>query len=140
MASFLYNNAVSDFYAGNMQTGHTYYVMLVTSSYTPSRSHDKRNDITNEVVGAGYVANGTPIVVSITNDDAGNRTVISFNEPSWAASTITARRAVVYRSRGGASSADELMCCFDFGGDITSTAGTFALDQTTPFYINHPAP
>lgn len=45
----------------------------------------------------------------------------------WTASTITARYAVMYKSRGGASSADELICLKDFVTDRTSSAGTFTV-------------
>jgi hypothetical protein len=46
---------------------------------------------------------------------------------NWASSTITARAAVIYKSRGGASSADELVCYVDFGADVSSSAATFSL-------------
>lgn len=36
----------------------TFKMMLVTSSYTFSKAHAKRSDITNEVVGTGYAAGG----------------------------------------------------------------------------------
>jgi hypothetical protein len=38
---------------------------------------------------------------------------------------------VYYKSRGGASSADELVAYIDFGADITSTAGTWSLSAST---------
>ena len=39
----------------------------------------------------------------------------------------TARYAVIYRARGGASSADELLCYVDFGADVSSTGGAFTI-------------
>jgi hypothetical protein len=44
---------------------------------------------------------------------------------------LTARKAVYYKSRGGASSADELVAVDDFGSDVTTTAGTFTLNAST---------
>jgi hypothetical protein len=39
----------------------TFKAMLVTSSYTPNKdTHDKRDDVTNEVAGTGYTAGGVP--------------------------------------------------------------------------------
>lgn len=137
MASHLQNNVVADMYAGNLLSSHTYRMMLCSSAYTPNKDHDRRDDVTNEVSGTGYTAGGAACTVSVTADPANDRTVISISEPTWPASTITARYGVVYRLRGGAASADELVATLDFGANITSTGGTFATDETTPFYINN---
>jgi hypothetical protein len=48
-----------------------------------------------------------------------------------ASSTITARKAVWYKSRGGASSADELVAVNDFGSDVISSSGTLTLPAAT---------
>jgi len=77
--------------------------MLCTSSYTPDLdTHDFRSDVTNEVTGTGYSAGGQAL----------------------ASVTVT---YVVYRARGGASSADELLCYVDFGTDVSSTGGPFTI-------------
>jgi hypothetical protein len=107
----------------------SFKVMLVTSAYTPDKdAHDFRNDVTNEVSGTGYTAGGTATTVTVGTVDTGNdRVDITFGAVSWTTSTITARGAVYYKSRGGASSADEIILYDDFGGDIVSSAGTFSL-------------
>src|SRR5215216_8167405 len=105
--------------------------MLVTSTYTVDKDHDFRNDITNEVSGTGYSAGGTAATCTVTRDTANDRIDISLGSASWASSTITARGAVYYVARGGASSADEVIAYIDFGADITSTAGTFSLTAST---------
>lgn len=138
MASLLYNSFVSDAFAGNLQSGSTYKMMLVTSSYTPNKDHSKRSDITNEITGTGYTAGGSTCTVTVTKDDTNDRVSVSIGSVSWPTATLTARRAVVYRSRGGASSADELVACIDFLGDVTSTGGTFSVTETTPFLLNTP--
>lgn len=113
-------------------------VMLVTSTYTPDQdAHTKRSDITNEVVGTGYVAGGSALagkVVSVDNTD--NEGVFDANDLAWASSTITARGAVLYKARGGASSADELICYLDFVSDKVSTAGTFTIQWNAEGIIN----
>ena len=53
-------------------------------------------------------------------------TVIDAADPSWSTATLTARMAVVYKSTGTASTSP-LIAYLDFGGTITSTAGTFTL-------------
>lgn len=138
MASFLVNSFVSDMAAGNIQpASHTFRMMLTTSSYTPDKDHAKRSSVTNEVSGTGYTAKGEIVTVSVTADNTGDRTVVAVSEPSWSTASFTARYGVVYRDRGGASSADELVGVLDFGADITATGGTFATDESAPFYINH---
>lgn len=133
MASLIYNSAIDDTVRGNIDMDtDTFKVMLVTSSYTPDKdTHLKRSSVTNEVVGTGYTAGGAAATVGVTKDTANDRVDISLGAASWASATITARGAVYYKSRGGASSADELVAYIDFGADITSTAGTFALTAST---------
>lgn len=108
----------------------TFKIMLTTSTYTPDQDvHDFRNDVTNEVVGTGYTSGGVTLTgVSVTYDSASNEVRITWTDPTWPSSTITARTAVIYKSRGGASSADELVAYCTEASDITSTAGTFTVD------------
>jgi hypothetical protein len=106
--------------------------MLVTSTYSPNKdTHDKRDDITNEVTGTGYTAGGVTSTVTVTKDVSNDKVTIQFGSVSWAASTITARGCVYYKSRGGASSADELVAYNDFGTDISSSGGTFVVAAST---------
>jgi hypothetical protein len=139
MASFLYNSLQDDLFAGSIIPGtHTFRMMLATSAYTPNKDHNRRDDVTAaEVVGTGYTTKGEVVTMTVATDNANDRTSITISEPSWATATITARYGIVYRDRAGASSADELIALLDFGADIASTGGTFATDQTTPFYLNH---
>jgi hypothetical protein len=111
----------------------TFKVMLTTSTYTEDfDAHDFRNDVTNEVTGTGYTAGGATITVTVNAyDTTNNRLDITLGSASWSSSTITARKAVVYKSRGGASTADELVACVDFGSDVISSAGTFTLNSST---------
>jgi hypothetical protein len=133
MASLIFNSFHRDLATGAIDCDtDTFKVMLVTSSYTPNKdTHDKRDDITNEVTGTGYTAGGATSAVTVTLDTANDKTTIQFGAVSWATSTITARGAVIYKSRGGASSADELVAYNDFGSDISTTAGTFSLAAST---------
>ena len=130
MASLIFNSALRDEATGAIDFDtDTFKVMLVTSTYTPNKdTHTKRSDVTNEVAGTGYSSGGTASTVTVSAvDTANDRVTITFGAVSWASSTITARGAVYYKSRGGASSADELVAYDDFGSDIVSTGGTFDL-------------
>jgi hypothetical protein len=133
MASLIYNSFVDDMARGAIDLdADTFKVMLVTSSYTPNKdTHDKRDDVTNEVSGTGYTAGGVTSACTVTKDTANDRVTLGFAAVTWASSTITARGAVIYKSRGGASSADELVCYIDFVSDVSSTASTFSLGSST---------
>jgi hypothetical protein len=112
-------------------------MLLVTSSYTADKTHDRRNDITNEVSGTGYTAGGNAVTVTVAQDNTNSRVTIDFTVTSWTSSTITARAGVIYKSRGGASSADELVCYLDFGADVSSSAGTFAVLVADPMVLQN---
>ena len=102
-------------------------IMLVGSAYTPNiDTHTKRSDVTNEVSGAGYTAGGVALVnKAVTMNTTSDKGVFDADDITLSNATITARGAVLYKARGGASSADELIAYLDFGADITSTAGNF---------------
>ena len=134
MASFIYNSCIEDLANNDIDFGaDTFKLMLVTSSYAADKdTHDKRDDVTNEVAnGNGYTTGGDTTTCTVTKDTANDKVVLSFSSVSWATSTITARGGVIYKSRGGASSADELIAYIDFGGDVSSTSATFSVGVST---------
>jgi hypothetical protein len=133
MASLIYNSFWDDVIRGAVDVDAvTVKVMLVTSSYAENKdTHTKRSDVTNEVSGAGYTAGGVTSAVTVTKDTANDRVDIALGQVSWPSSTITARKAVYYVSRGGAASADELIAVNDFGADVVSSGGTFTLNAST---------
>lgn len=133
MASLIYNSAVDDMARGAIDFDtDTFKVMLVTSAYTPDKDvHDKRDDVTNEVTGTGYTAGGATTACTVTKVTATDRVTLAFAAATWPSSTITARGAVIYKSRGGASSADNLVCYVDFVSDVSSSAATFSLGSST---------
>lgn len=134
MASLVYNSCIRDAIVGNIDFDNdSFKMMLVTSSYSPAKSHSKRSDVTNEVTGTNYTSGGNACTVSVAAvDNVNNDVEISFTVTSWTSASITARGGVLYKSRGGASSADELVGYVDFGQDVTSTNGTFAVTVSSP--------
>lgn len=133
MASLIFNKALEAWAKGLIDFDtDTFKVMLTTSGYTENKdTHDFRDDITNEVSGTGYTAGGNTATVTVTLDTVNDRVDISLGGTTWTTSTITARKAVYYKSRGGASSADEVIAVNDFGSDVSTTAGTFTLNAST---------
>jgi hypothetical protein len=133
MASLIYNSCLDDAARGAIDFDtDTFKTLLVTSSYTPNKdTHDKRDDVTNEVAnGNGYTTGGVTTACTVAKDTANDRVTLTFASASWPTSTITARGAVIYKSRGGASSADELVAYIDFGGDVVSSGGTFSIGSS----------
>ena len=94
--------------------------------YTSSASLDENTtaySATNEVASAGnYSAGGNTLSVSVTPTNTGNIAFISFSNTSWANATITAAGALIYNN----SLSNAAVCVLSFGGDKTSTNGTFA--------------
>jgi hypothetical protein len=110
----------------------TFKMMMLTSAAAPSKSAwAKRSDVTNEISGTGYTAGGVAVAVTLTAA-SGNSDLELTNiaDGVWTSATITARYAIVYKSRGGAASADNLFCIIDFGADFTSTNGTFTVHMS----------
>ena len=139
MASLIYNSFKRDVMNGSIDLDtDTIKVMLVTSSYAPNvDTHTKRSDVTNEVTGTGYSAGGSALAnKTVTADTVDDEGVFDADDLSWSSSTITARAAVLYKSRGGARTADEVICYVDFGSDISSTGGTFTITWNSEGIIN----
>jgi hypothetical protein len=133
MASLIYNSFFEDLARGAIDIDtDTFKVMLTTSAYTEDKdAHLKRSAVTNEVTGAGYTAGGNVATCTVTKDTANDRLDVTLGGTTWPSSTITARKAVYYKSRGGAASADELIAVVDFGSDVTSSGATFTLTAST---------
>lgn len=134
MASMILNSALHDEATGAIDYDtDSFKVMLLTNAATPDKdTWTKRSDVTNEVTGTGYTAGGAAVTVTVGAVDTTNdRVDITLGGKTWTTATITARYAVYYKARGGASSADELVAVIDFGSDKTSTAADFALSAST---------
>jgi len=141
MASTAYTSLAFDALKGNIDVDvDTFKMMLVNSSYTVSKSlHLKRSDITNEVPATGgYASGGVAVTCTTTHDTANARVDMAFTDGVWATSTITARGAVIYKSRGGASSADELVTFIDFGADYSSSGNEFRVVVSPPVRVTNP--
>ncbi len=105
----------------------TIKVALTTSSYTPNQdTHDFFDDVTNEVAnGNGYTSGGATLA-NKTLANTNNVVKLDADDTSWTTSTITARRAVIYKDTGTASTSP-LLAWVDFGADVSSSSGTFQI-------------
>jgi VCBS repeat-containing protein len=99
--------------------------------YTSSASLDENTTAyttSNEVASAGnYSAGGNTLTVSVTPTNTGNIAFLSFANTSWANATITANGALIYN----ANLSNAAVAVLAFGGDKTSTNGTFAVNFPT---------
>ena len=104
-------------------------VMLCTSSYTPDQdTHDYKDDVTNEVSGAGYTEGGATLgSVTVTYTAGTNVIMFDAADTTWSSATITARYAVVYDSTPATDGTRPLLLYVDFGEDVTSTGGNFTI-------------
>lgn len=129
-----YGNGLLNVLNGNIDLNtDTFKIMLTSSTYTPNQDADDfRSDVTNEVGASGtYATGGGTCTVSTSYDSATNEVRVSLTDVSFTSATITARTAVLYKSRGGAATADELVAYCTESGDVSSTAGTFTVDNPT---------
>lgn len=117
----------------NLTTASNLKVMLVTSAYTPDiDTHEFRTSVTNEVAnGNGYTTGGATLTeVAVTKETTTDVGKLDAADVTWAASTITARGAVLYRNVGTAAT-DNLIAYFDFGADKSSSNGNFTIQWHT---------
>jgi hypothetical protein len=133
MASLIYDSCLRDLQIGAIDAdADTFKALLVTSSYTANKgTHAKRSDVTNQVTGTGYTAGGVACACTPALNTTAHTMVLTFAAVSWTSSTITARGMVIYKSRGGADTADELVGYLDFGSNISSAGGTFSVAAST---------
>ena len=108
-------------------SANTFKLALYTSSATLNENTTAYST-SNEVASAGnYSAGGNTLSVSVTPTNTGNVAFISFTNSSWANATITANGALIYN----ANLAHAAVAVLAFGGDKTSTNGTFAVNFPT---------
>ena len=94
-------------------TGDTFKIALYSSS--------------NEVSNSGtYTATGGSLT-SVTPTTSGTTALCDFADISFTSATITARGALIYNS----TDSNKAVAVLDFGGDKTSTSGTFTIQFPT---------
>lgn len=117
----------------------TFKVMILTATYTPSQAHAKRSDLSNEVSGTGYTAAGFAITVASVARASGV-TSVTFDIATLAGpvSGFTGRYAWIYKSRGGADTADELVAMIDHGSGVAADGGAYRVTPSSALTITVP--
>ena len=101
----------------------TYKIALYTSAASLDAStatYSATNEVPN---GSGYTTGGATLSGFATSSSGTTAWLDWTSDPSWAASTITARGCLIYNSTQG----DKAVAVIDFGSDKTSTSGTFTV-------------
>jgi hypothetical protein len=110
-------------------------VMLVGPAYSPLQdTHDFRDDISAEITGTGYTAGGATLATKVRSyDGPTNEVRLDADDLTWIGlDPVTAfRYGIIYKARGGAASADELVGWIDFGADQDPGGTDFIIQWAT---------
>ena len=129
MANVISNVFKEELLKGNhdFDGGATYKLALFTSSKTVSASDPTAFNTTNEVSASGTYTAGGGSLTSVTPTTSGTTALCDFSDISFTSATITARGALIYNS----TDSNKAAVVLDFGGDKTSTSGTFTIQFPT---------
>ena len=106
--------------------GNSFKLALYTSSATMSAS-TTAYVTTNQATGTNYTAGGSALT-NINPTSSGTTGFTDFSDLTFGTATITARGCMIYNDT---ASGDPTVAVFDFGGDKTSTAGSFTISFPT---------
>jgi len=106
--------------------GNSFKLALYTSSATMSAS-TTAYVTTNQASGTNYTAGGSALT-NINPSSSGTTGFTDFADLTFGTATITARGCMIYNDT---ASGDPTVAVFDFGGDKTSTAGSFTISFPT---------
>ena len=107
-------------------TGDTFKIALYTNSATLSATTTAYST-SNEVSASGTYTAGGGSLTNVTPTTSGTTALTDFSDISFTSATITARGALIYNS----DDSNKAAVVLDFGGDKTSTSGTFTIQFPT---------
>lgn len=102
-------------------SGHTFKMALYVAASSSLGPSTTIYTVSGEVTGSGYSAGG----MSLSGFSVGlstNTAYLTFSNPSWTSSTITADTAMIYDS----SNSNHTLCILSFTS-ASSTSGTFTV-------------
>lgn len=114
-------NGEFDFGTGTTQT---FKVALYTSAANLSAATTAYS-AANEASGAGYTAGGAVLTISQVPSSSGTTAYLDLADTVWAATTLTARGALIYKADGVTNPA---IAVVDFGEDKQTNAGDFEIN------------
>jgi hypothetical protein len=102
----------------------SFYIALYTNSATldaTTTAYTTSGEVSSS--GTAYTAGGNLLTISQVPTYTSTTAWLDFADTTWAASTITARGALIYNY----TQANRSVAVLDFGSDKTSTAGDFTI-------------
>jgi len=105
--------------------GNSFKLALYTSSATMGAATTAFTT-TNQAAGTNYSTGGAALT-NINPATSGTTAFTDFADLTFGTATITARGCMIYND----TNADRNVAVFDFGGDKTSTAGSFTITFPT---------
>jgi len=106
--------------------GNSFKLALYTSSATMSATTTAYST-NQEASGTNYTAGGSALT-NIAPTTSGTTAFTDFSDLTFGTATITARGCMIYNDT---ATGDPAVAVFDFGGDKTSTAGSFTITFPT---------
>ena len=106
--------------------GNTFNLALYTSSATMSAATTAYST-SQEASGTNYTAKGASLT-RVNPTTSGTTAVTAFSDLTFGTCTITARGCMIFND---SASGDPAVAVFDFGGDKTSTPGSFTITFPT---------
>ena len=107
--------------------GDTFKIALYTSAASLDAATTAYTT-TSEVVATGYIAGGNTLT-NVSPTSTGTTAFTDFADTTWAASSITARGAMIYNTTPttGLGYTNPSVAILDFGADKVSTNGNFTI-------------
>jgi hypothetical protein len=96
--------------------------------YVPNQdTHDYKDDLSNEIAGSGYTAGGQNLSGKTISYNAGTKKItLDCDDLSWAASSLSAVRVVVFYDDTPGTDATKPLLCYQVSDiDVGSAGGTF---------------
>ena len=106
--------------------GNTFNLALYTSSATLSAA-TRGYSTSQDASGTNYTAKGASLT-RVNPTTSGTTAFTDFSDLTFGTCTITARGCMIFND---SASGDPAVAVFDFGGDKTSTAGSFTITFPT---------
>ena len=106
--------------------GNTFKLALYTSSATMSASTTAYST-SQEATGTNYTAKGGTLT-KVAPTTSGTTAFTDFADLTFGTATVTARGGMIFND---SATGDPSVAVFDFGGDKTSTAGSFTITFPT---------
>ena len=106
--------------------GNSFKLALYTSSATMTAATTAYST-SQEASGTNYTAGGAALT-NINPTSSGTTAFTDFADLTFGTATVTARGCMIYNDT---ASGDPAVAVFDFGGDKTSTAGSFTIQFPT---------